>query len=362
MKLSFFGDISLHKINHEEFTFCNSFYDLVKTSNLVIGNLECPITEISIKEENQAICMSASVSSLDLLNSFHVVSLANNHIRDFQVRGLQDTVEAIDSTGIYHFGVGKTQKQAIEPLLIEKDGFKIAFFGATRYANATEENGGGTANDSFSLMKNHIRKLKKEGYFVIPYFHWGYEFVRIPSPKERKLAHKCIEAGADIIIGSHPHIYQGIEEYKGKKIVYSLGNFIFHSSVFDGFAPIDNDSRLNESFAFSIEINQDFSYQTEIHGYNTNDRGVVFYNEQENNKLKLEIDDISAILKAPKFKYLKAYYYQTHQISKLNVKVRKKYLNIKKQSLSNKIKIYRTATTQDLKNRLAGLIISLFKK
>ncbi|MFZ4796170.1 MAG: CapA family protein [Bacteroidia bacterium] len=362
MRISFFGDISLYNIDLNHFTFDKRFDKLIKDSDFNIGNLECPITDIGIKEENQAVNMSAPLSSLDLLTSFQIVSLANNHIRDFKTQGLLDTIAALNTKNIKCFGVGKSQKQAIEPLKIEKDGFKIAFLGATRYANATVDNGGGTAKDSFSLIENQIKKLKKDGYFVIPYFHWGYEYVRIPSPKERKLAHKCIDAGADVIIGSHPHIYQGIEEYKGKKIVYSLGNFIFHSSVFDGLSAIPNDPRLNESFSFSIEVQKDFSYKTEINGFKTEDSRITFYNDTENIILNSEINDISKVFDTSYLKYLKSYYSQTYEISKQNIKVRNKFQSIKKLSLKDKISIYKTANIQDLKNRLYALLYTFIKK
>jgi hypothetical protein len=361
MRLNFFGDISLFNIDYSSFKYCNGFSELVDSADFNIGNMECPITNIDFKEENQAINMSAAKESIHLLKPFQIVSLANNHVRDFKEQGIIDTISVLEENNIKYFGVGKTQKEAIEALLIEKDGYKLAFFGATRYANASPEKGLGTAKDSFSLMKKHIKQLKKEGYFVIPYFHWGYEYVRIPSPKERKLAHKCIDAGADIVIGSHPHIYQGIEEYKGKTIVYSLGNFVFHSSVFDGLAPIDNDPRLNESFAFAIKINKDFSYKTEIHGYLTKDAGISFYDIEKNEKLIEEVKEPSQILKASKIKYLRAYYNQAYEISKQNIKVRKKYQNIDKQSFKNKLLIYKTANIQDIKNKIAAIFLSITK-
>jgi hypothetical protein len=362
MKLSFFGDISLFNIDSAQFRFCQSFENLLNESDFNIGNLECPITDNVNKEARQAVHMHASVNSLNLLKPFQIVSLSNNHIRDFQKEGITDTINALKEFNIRYFGIGKTQEEAVKPLLIEKDGFKIALLGATRYANASENNGGGTAKDSFYLIGKQIKKLKKDGCFVIPYFHWGYEYVRIPSPRERKLAHQCIDAGADIIIGSHPHIYQGIEEYRGKKIVYSLGNFIFHSSVFDGLAPIQNDPRLNESFFITIEISKDFSYKTSIYGYKTEDRRITLYSEKENEILIRDVNKISNVFNSKRWTYLKAYYEQTYEISKQNIKVRKDFQAIDKLSLREKIKIYKTANIQDLKNRIAGLVLPVLKK
>ena len=362
MKLSFYGDASLFNIDVERFQFCHPFVKLLNESDLNILNLECPITNHSNKEALQPVNMRAPYTSLELLKLFQIVSLSNNHIRDFKEEGIRDTEIALKEFKIEYFGVGKTQEEAIKPLIIEKDGVKIAFLGATRYANADRDNGGGTAKDSFNLIGKQIKRLKKEDCFVIPYFHWGYEYVRIPSPRERKLAHRCIDAGADIIIGSHPHVYQGIENYHGKKIIYSLGNFIFHSSVFAGLSPIQDDPRLHESFFITIDIRKDFSYSTNIYGYNTKDTGLTLYSEKENEVLIQNINEISDVFKRTYWDYLKSYYKQTYEISKHNIKVRKDFQTIDKLSISEKIRIYKTANIQDFKNRVAGLVITFLKK
>lgn len=359
MKLLFAGDISLYNIDYQNFKFSGTFIQLIESCSLVIGNLECPITDNKIKEENQAVNMSASVSSIKLLKPFQIVSLANNHIRDFKSQGIKDTINALERESIRYFGAGKTQKEALEPIKIIIKDYKLALLGATRYANATSKNGGGTAKDKITILKREIRRMKKEGYFVVPYFHWGYEYIRIPSPRDRKIAHSCIDAGADLIIGSHPHIYQAIEEYKGKKIVYSLGNFIFHSSVFKELAPKERDPRLNESFVLTVEVKEDHSYETNIYGFHTDDFGIQFYNDSQNKKLISEIDEASAILEGTRLAYLKAYYKLTYDISKQNINVRKNLQNFQKLDIKNKIKVYKTANLQDFKNRMCGYFLSI---
>lgn len=361
MKLLFAGDISLHNIDSINFEYSNNFKQLLETCDFVIGNLECPITDNSIKEENQAINLSAPISSSVLLEPFQIVSLANNHIRDFKEEGIKDTINALEQKGIRYFGVGKTQKEAIKALKIEKNGIKFALFGATRYANASKYNDGGTAKDSIPVLIKQIRQLKRESFFVIPYFHWGYEYVRIPSPRERKIAHRCIDAGADLVIGSHPHIYQGIEEYKGRKIVYSLGNYIFHSSVFKNLCTVDNDPRLNESFVVTVDVEKDFSYKLNIFGYTTDDTGVRLYNKNMNKIIIDEIKKVSSIFRGSKLKYVKEYYAQSNRISTQNIKVRKKFQHIDYKSIENKFRIYSTANFQDIKNRLANLIYLALK-
>jgi len=362
MKISFYGDISLFKIDTNHFQFCPSLLKLFNASDINVGNLECPITNSTKEEEQQPLRMHASLNSLNLIKPFQIVSLSNNHIRDFQEEGIQDTLTALKEFNIKFFGIGKTQEEALKPLLIEKDGFKIAFLGITRFANVIENKRLGTAKDSSFLLLKKIKKLKKDGFFVIPFFHWGYEYVRIPSPRERKIAHKCINAGADIIIGSHPHIYQGIEEYRGKKIIYSLGNFIFHSSVFEGLSPITNDPRLKESFVYVIDITKDLTYKSYINGYKTDNHNVTLYDAKENSILLQNINEVSKILSNTYLKYMHAYYMQTYEISRQNIKIRRTFQSFEKLSLRQKLKIFKTANFQDIKNRIFALLLFVIKK
>ena len=95
--------------------------------------------------------------------------------------------------------------------------------GATRYANARRCYG--TAPENIRRLQKIIRNMKKEGCFVVPYFHWGYEYIRTPSPHERKIARVCINTDAYLVVGSHPHIYQAVEKYKKRMIFYSLVNY-----------------------------------------------------------------------------------------------------------------------------------------
>jgi hypothetical protein len=360
MKINFFGDISLYKIDYENFKFSDNLLAFLETSDFNVGNLECPITSAKDKDDSLAVTMYADSKALNILDKFSVFSLANNHIRDFKDQGINETINVLKKFRFPYFGIGSTQKQALAPYLIEKLDCRIALIGATRFANT---NGSylGTGNDGNSLIIKQIKELKHLGYFVAILPHWGYEYVRIPSPRERKLAHRWIDAGADIVVGSHSHIYQTIEEYKGKTIIYSLGNFIFHSSVFNGLSYIPNDPRLTESFYVSVIIEKNYSYKTKILGYRTTDNGVTLYGEKENSKLLKEIEEVSHIMYQSKIEYLKAYYKQTQEISQQNAKVRSDFQNYNQQSLIQKIKFYRNANMQDIKNRLGGLFLS-FKK
>lgn len=359
-RINIFGDISLYQIDTDSFSWDDACRTQIKSADLNVGNLECPITDSQSKEANQVMYLAAPPQSLDLLNDFDILSLANNHIRDFGVEGLRDTIAALNEHGFRHFGAGTTPSEAIAPTVTEINGMRVAFVGATRYANATQENGGGTAPDSIGLLKKQIKKLKRDGCFVVLYLHWGYEYVRIPSPRERKIAHRCIDAGADLIVGSHSHIYQGIEKYKGKTIAYSLGNFIFHSSVYELLSPLEDKSPLRESFVLSLDIADDHSYDCQIHGYQLSDSGVRFYDEKHNEKLIEEVNAVSEILQQSRWKYLKAYYRQAYDISEQNIKMRRDFQQAGGLGFGGKVKLYLQANQQDLKNRLAHLAIKTF--
>jgi hypothetical protein len=361
MKITFAGDISLFRIDTDAFCFNDICSQLFKSSDLVVGNLECPLTSSETKED-QAFNMSAPASSLALLKPFGVVSLANNHIRDYGTTGLRDTIDALNTQGIKYFGAGRTRGEALRPLRLELNGLKLAFIGATRFANATKDNGGGTACDCSKHIFQQIKDLKHEGFFVILYVHWGYEYVRIPSPRDRRLAHKFVDTGADLVIGSHPHIYQGIEDYKGKKIIYSLGNFIFHSSVFTALSPIPNDPRLQESFLFSIELNEDHTYTAIISGYHTDDNGVECYDATTNATFEEEVRSVSQILEKDYLSYLRKYYMQAYEISRQNDKIKKDFQHIDKLSFVEKVLLYKNANLQDVLNKAAGLAIGWSRK
>lgn len=361
MKISFFGDISLFNIDHRNFSFDDKFRKITEACDYNVGNLECPITKGEDREAHQVMYMSAAPESLRLLKDFDVFSLANNHIRDFGTAGLEDTIRAVEAGGFQHFGAGKNKEEALKPLILKHNDLSVALIGATRYANATPQNGGGTAPDTYPTLKKAIRRAKAQGHFVVLYLHWGYEYVRIPSPRERKLAHRCIDAGADLIIGAHPHIYQGIETYKSKKIIYSLGNFIFHSSVYNKLSPLNEKGPLRESFAAAVVINPNLSYSLEIHGYRMSDSEVAFYDKSENDLLDKHIEQISDMLRGSRLNYLKKYYRQAYQISEQNIKVRNNFQLSKESGFLEKLRLYRKANTQDIKNRIAHLFIKLLK-
>ena len=164
------------------------------------------------------------------------VTLANNHALDFGREALMDSCETLDRAGIVHTGAGGNLEAARRPVIVEQKGKRIAVIGPTRVIPtadwaAGKQVPGMLAAYDMAILLEEIQKQRQENDFVVVYVHWGIEKEEKPQDYQRSMGRQMIDAGADLVIGAHPHVLQGIEYYKGKAIVYSLGNFVFGSSI-----------------------------------------------------------------------------------------------------------------------------------
>jgi poly-gamma-glutamate synthesis protein (capsule biosynthesis protein) len=161
-----------------------------------------------------------------------IVSTANNHALDAEGAGLIETLETLSQFDIGAVGTGRNLAEARQPYVINSDGVKIAFFGYSQFVNggkwgfALPDRSGVVPLDPF-IIKEDIQSIRDKVNFIILSFHWGWQNKKYTHSKERIFAHSAIDAGADVILGHHSHVPRGIEVYKGKVIIYSLGNFIF---------------------------------------------------------------------------------------------------------------------------------------
>ncbi len=158
--------------------------------------------------------------------------LANDHIMDYGEQGLTDTLAALDRAGIAHCGAGFNAAQAQAPAIEDISGSKVAFLAFTDvvmegYAAEEGKPGVATSSDA-SAMEAAVRNARAVSDYVVVYFHWGETSETAPRQGQVDLAHAAIDAGAAAVIGSHPHVLQGLEEYGGGLIAYSLGNFVFN--------------------------------------------------------------------------------------------------------------------------------------
>lgn len=238
LTVSAIGDITLGQ--DERFPYTGSFNQRYKLSgagyffsgvkkilaedDLTIGNLEGVLTKAAEKPDksfqgNQAFFFKGSPSYTAILTdgSVEAVDLANNHSMDYLAKGYQDTVTALDSAKIIGFGYDKTAIYA-------NNGIKIGLIGINTLGELEE--GVNLIMLQFDLA-NKIQALKDRTSLIIVSFHWGTENKSSPTAVQLELGRFAVEQGADLVLGHHPHVIQQLEEYQGKCIVYSLGNFVF---------------------------------------------------------------------------------------------------------------------------------------
>lgn len=218
----------------------NYFFANVKNifdaDDLTIANFEGTLTESTEREDKQ-FAFKAPASYADILTagSIEAVNTANNHSHDYGEQSFDDTLKALDAAGIIHFGYDETA-------VTEVKGVKIGLVGIYEL------------NDHLGReeqLKQNIAKVKQDGaQLIIVIFHWGNEKEEIPDENQKTLGHLAIDEGADLVCGHHPHVLQGIEEYKGKNIVYSLGNFCFGGNAY----PSDMDTMIFQQ-TFTIDQN-----------------------------------------------------------------------------------------------------------
>lgn len=211
---------------------------IIQGADFFMVNEEFPFSSRGVQAEDKQFTFRLEPERVTLFQEMGIdaVTLANNHALDFGVDALLDTCDTLDAAGILHTGAGANLSEARKPVKLELQGQQIAIIGATRvipesgWAAGKNHPGMLSSYDATALLEE-VRTQKQDGNFVIVYVHWGVEKDEKPQEYQRTLGQQYIDAGADLVIGSHPHVLQGIEYYKGKPIVYSLGNFVFGSSI-----------------------------------------------------------------------------------------------------------------------------------
>ena len=211
------------------------FAALLAAADYRIGNLECPIATVGQPMDSKIYNFRAHPRVLAVLKGrFDALAVSNNHSGDYGQAAFLETLDHLKQTGIASFGGGRNQTEAHAPLWIEKHGLRIAVLGYNEFkprSFAAGPHWPGIAWSEDSHVLADIRAARAAGAdLVIPFMHWGWENEPAPDARQSQLARLMIDAGADAVVGGHPHVTQGSEIYRGKPIIYSLGNF-----VFDGF-------------------------------------------------------------------------------------------------------------------------------
>ena len=205
--------------------------DFLKESDIVVGNLEGPISEKGTRV-GSVYSFRADPRAIEglLYAGFDILSIANNHIWDYGADAADDTMSSLSDAGIGVIGGGLDYAKAHEPLMKEVKDTKIAFLGYTNLVPLSITLT--TAKPAIALLDvdkviSDIKEAQKFADLVIVSLHWGNEYETIQSPDQEEIAKLLIDAGAKLVIGHHPHVIQPVEEYGEGFIVYSLGNFVF---------------------------------------------------------------------------------------------------------------------------------------
>ena len=210
---------------------------LLSESDLVIGNLEGPLTAATqpmVDKKYVFRSPAQPVASALARAGVGAVSLANNHTLDYGLVGLRDTMTALRDAGIRFFGAGESLAAARTPAIVDAGPVKVGLLGYSNTFPAAfwaDETRGGTAFGHEAQLRMDIAALAARVDIVVVSFHWGREGTTELRPYQPLLARAAIDAGADLVIGHHPHVLQAIERYRDGVILYSLGNFTFNSSM-----------------------------------------------------------------------------------------------------------------------------------
>lgn len=244
--------------NYGSAYFLQNVKSIFEADDLTIANFEGTLTD-SENRADKLFAFKAPASFAKILSDgcVEAVTTANNHSHDYGEDSFTDTLQALDAQGIVHFGYDETAVMDIK-------GIKVGLVGIYELNDHLERT---------QQLKDNIAKVKADGaQVVIVIFHWGNEKEDTPDDNQMTLGRLAIDEGADLVCGHHPHVLQGIETYKGKKIVYSLGNFCFGGNS----APSDMDTMIfqqtftvtNEGVQTDDEINIIPCSISSAYGYN----------------------------------------------------------------------------------------------
>ena len=193
--------------------FLKNVRSIFEEDDLTIVNMEGTLTEETTRVDKQ-FAFKGDPEYVKILTSSSVeaANVANNHSHDYGEKSFQDTVQTLEENGIKTFGYD-------DVAVLEVKGIRVGMFGIYELDDHLER---------IPQVKQDIAKLKDQNVdIIVAVFHWSNELVTVPDENQVTLAHLAIDEGADVVVGHHPHVVQGIDEYKGKMIAYSLGNFCF---------------------------------------------------------------------------------------------------------------------------------------
>ena len=210
----------------------------MQNADITMVNEEFPFSNRGTQAQDKQFTFRVDPGYVKILQKMgiDVVTVANNHALDYGTDALSDTFQTLDNAGIAYVGAGDNLERASQPYVIKAGGKTFGFLAASRVIpevswNIDNRQPGMLCTYDSAELCNAIQKAKETCDYVVVYVHWGIERENTPQDYQRQLGKAYIDAGADMVIGAHPHVLQGIEYYNGKPIIYSLGNYIFNQEI-----------------------------------------------------------------------------------------------------------------------------------
>ncbi len=239
-----------------------AFAGILAKADIRIGNLEC-VVGTGGEQADKTFTFRAHPRTLDVLKRhFDAIGVANNHSGDYGHQAFADMLGLLQQKDIPYFGGGRNLHEAHTPLIITRKGIRIALLAYDEFLPRSFEAGTDTAGVAWSEDEQVVDDIQKarsiqHADIVIPFMHWGWENEMTANSRQRRLARLMIDAGADAVIGAHPHVIQDTDTYKGKPIVYSIGNFMIDE--------LDNEAQTQVSvLKLSISRNGVTAWQTRL--------------------------------------------------------------------------------------------------
>jgi poly-gamma-glutamate synthesis protein (capsule biosynthesis protein) len=206
--------------------------DYLRSFDLTVGNLECVVSTLGSPIPGKQFTFEANPVGFERLQNagFDVVSVANNHSGDYGQQAFMDMLDHLPAHGIVSLGGGADLAAAHAPIIQKVRTTTVGFLAYCEiepFSFAATATAPGHAWLDPTLMRADISALRPRVDYIIVFTHWGIEYQTLPDVDQQAMAHLAIDAGADLVVGAHPHVRQTVELYRGKPIIYSLGNFVF---------------------------------------------------------------------------------------------------------------------------------------
>lgn len=247
LKLVVVGDIMLGRgvaaANADPASTLRHFRPMLRRADFAVGNLESTLSRRGAPRQPGDDSFAADPGVLAGLvdAGLDAVSLANNHVGDYGVTALVDTVAALERSRLVAFGAGRDLEEAARPAILEQDGVRVGFLGFNAIGETPEAAPGGPGALSVSMpprtgpldreelrrVLRAVRRLSRRVDVTVVMPHWGQQYTRQPGPVQTMVGRRLVDAGADLVVGGHPHWVQRVDRHRGAVIAHSLGNFVF---------------------------------------------------------------------------------------------------------------------------------------